>query len=118
MVETLADHLPTGKVVTVSETPFDFLREKEIGSVRLNTPFVIDTNSKDIAKVFSEKSGISLTVKTDQPAVVVYTPPEFPAICFETQNYPDAPNQTNFPSSVLRRGEKYTNNSVFVFDLI
>lgn len=118
MVETLANHLPTGKVVTVSETPFDFLQEKEIGNVRLNTPFVIDTNSKEIAKVSSEKSGISLVVKTDQPAVVVYTPPEFPAICFETQNYPDAPNQKNFPSSVLRRGEKYTNSSKFIFDLI
>jgi aldose 1-epimerase len=118
MVETLADHLPSGKVVTVTETPFDFLREKEIGNVRLNTPFVIDSNLKAIAKLASKKSGIALTVKTNQPAVVVYTPPEFPAICFETQNYPDAPNQKNFPSSVLRRGENYMNTSAFTFDLI
>ena len=118
MVETLADKLPTGKVVSVSETPFDFLQEKEIGSVRLDTPFVLNSNSQFAAKVASKNSGISLTVQTNQPALVVYTPPEFPAICFETQNYPDAPNHKHFPSSVLRPGELYENISEFTFDLI
>ncbi len=118
MVETLADKLPTGKIVATSETPFDFLQEKEIGSVRFDTPFVLSPNSKFAAKVASKKSGISLHVKTNQPAIVVYTPPEFPAICFETQNYPDAPNHEHFPSSVLRPGELYENISEFTFDLI
>lgn len=118
MVETLADKLPTGKVVTVSETPFDFLQEKEIGSVRLDTPYVCNENSKFAAKVSSKHSGISLSVKTNQRALVVYTPREFPAICFETQNYPDAPNYKHFPSSVLRPGERYENISQFIFDLI
>ncbi len=118
MVETLADKLPTGKIVTVSDTPFDFLQEKEIDSVRLDIPFVIDPNSKFAAKLSSEKSGVSLTVKTNQPAMVVYTPLEFPAICFEAQNYPDAPNHKNFPSSVLRPGELYQNISEFTFDLV
>ena len=117
MVETLADKLPTGKVITVSKTPFDFLQEKEIASVRLDTPFVRDANSAIAAKLTSDKSGISLTVKTNQPAVVVYTPQEFPSICFETQNYPDAPNHESFPSSVLRPGELYQNISEFTFDL-
>lgn len=117
MVETLADKLPTGRVVSATETPFDFLQEKEIGSVRLDTPFVLNSNSNFTAMVASKKSGISLRVKTNQPAIVVYTPSEFPAICFETQNFPDAPNHKHFPSSVLRPGELYENISEFTFDL-
>jgi aldose 1-epimerase len=74
--------------------------------------------SEVVAALSSEKSGISMKVTTNQPAVVVYTPTDFPAICFETQNYPDAPNQKNFPNSVLRPGEVYKNHSKFVFDLI
>lgn len=117
MVETLANKLPTGNIVSVSETPFDFLQEKEIGSVRLDTPFVLSSNSKFGAMVTSKKSGIELRVKTNQPAIVVYTPAEFPAICFETQQYPDAPNHNHFPSSVLRPRELYKNISEFTFDL-
>lgn len=118
MVETLADKLPTGKVVSVGETPFDFLKEREIGRVRFDTPFVLEPKTKSAAKLSSHKSGISLSVRTDQPAMVVYTPSEFPAICFETQNYPDAPNRKNFPSSVLRPGELYENSSAYIFDLL
>jgi len=59
-----------------------------------------------------------MSVQTNQPALVVYTPPEFPAICFEAQNYPDAPNQKHFPNSVLRPKELYQNISKFIFDLL
>lgn len=118
MVETLADKLPTGNIVSVSGTPFDFLKERPIGRVRFDTPFVIDPSMKTAARLASRKSGISLSVRTDQPAMVVYTPNEFPGICFETQNYPDAPNHKNFPSSVLRPGSLYENHSAFIFDLL
>jgi len=109
--------LPTGELLAVKETPFDFLSEQKIGATRLDTPFVIDSEVNIAAIVSSEKTGIEMQVSTNQPALVCYTPPEFPAICFETQNYPDAPNQKNFPSSRLRPGETYTNASKFVFDL-
>lgn len=118
MVETYADLLPTGKLVSVRETEFDFRQEKKIGSTRLDSPLVIDLNSKLAGRVSSEKTGISMEVSTNQPALICYTPPEFPAICFETQNFPDAPNQSNFPNSKLRPGEIYNNTSKFVFDLL
>lgn len=118
MVELLANKLPTGEVVKVANTAFDFLEEKNIDNTRLDTPFVIDSKTEVAAKVSSEKSGISMEVITNQKAMVVYTPTNFPAICFETQNYPDAPNQNNFPSSILRPGEHYENESTFVFDLL
>ncbi|MGI9550772.1 MAG: aldose epimerase family protein, partial [Aurantibacter sp.] len=70
------------------------------------------------AKLSSKISGIGMEVTTNQPAVVVYTPLKFPAICFETQNFPDAPNHEHFPSCVLRPGETYENESRFKFDLI
>jgi len=118
MVEVYADLLPTGNVVPVKETSFDFLEKKKIKSTRLDTPFVIDATSKHAGTISSEKTGISMEVTTNQSALICYTPSEFPAICFETQNYPDAPNQKNFPSSRLRPGEIYKNESRFVFDLI
>jgi len=115
MVETHENLLPTGKIVAVKDTEFDFQVQNKIAGQPLDTPYVIDTNAKSAAKVYSKKSGIGMEVKTNQPAVVVYTPPHFPGICFETQNYPDAPNHNNFPSSVLRPGEQYLNDSKFVF---
>jgi aldose 1-epimerase len=117
-VETDDDLLPTGRVSSVTASSYDFLEEKQIGTTRLDTPMVNNSISEVVAALSSEKSGISMKVTTNQPAVVVYTPTDFPAICFETQNYPDAPNQKNFPNSVLRPGEVYKNHSKFVFDLI
>ena len=117
-LETYDNLLPTGKLLPVKGTKYDFLNSKPIGKKRLDTPFVLDLMTDIAAKLSSKKSGIGLEVSTNQPAVVVYTPQAFPAICFETQNFPDAPNHEHFPSSVLRPGQTYTNKSVFKFDLI
>ncbi|MDR1710399.1 MAG: galactose mutarotase [Propionibacteriaceae bacterium] len=62
--------------------------------------------------------GLTLTVRSDAPAVQVYdgqhfdgaTPPPYPkyaGVAIEPQNYPDAPNHAEFPSAVLRPGEEY-----------
>jgi aldose 1-epimerase len=58
-----------------------------------------------------------MQVKTNQPCMVIYTPPSTGSICFETQNYPDAPNHANFPSSILQPGEAYKNESIFKFSV-
>lgn len=118
IIEMQPNKLPTGEICSVDLTPFDFRKEKQIENTNLDHAFVIDPNKKIVAKVSSEKSGIAMEVATNQPALVVYTPSEFPAICFETQNYPDAPNQKNFPNSKLRPGEVYKNESSFSFDLL
>ena len=36
-------------------------------------------------------------------------------LCLETQNFPDAPNQPSFPSSILRPGEKYIQSTMIRF---
>lgn len=117
-LETLDNLLPTGKLLPVKGTKYDFLNEKPIGKKRLDTTFVIDLKTNVAVKLTSKISGIGMEVTTNQPAVVVYTPLKFPAICFETQNFPDAPNHGHFPSSILRPGEKYANESKFKFDLL
>lgn len=72
-----------------------------------------------------------MEVETNQPCLVVFTPHKFPklglrhesrygrfpAICFECQNFPDAPNQPNFPSALLKPGEPYQNEIRYRFSI-
>lgn len=37
------------------------------------------------------------------------------SVCLETQKYPDTPNKPEWPSCVLRPGEKYTSHTIFKF---
>ena len=115
-LETYSNLLPTGKLLDVAQTAFDFRESKPIGETRFDTPLVL--HAAFAGSVYSPVSGIRLRVTTNQPAVVIYTPPGFAGICFETQNYPDAPNISAFPSSILKAGETYLNQSVFTFDLV
>ena len=36
-------------------------------------------------------------------------------LCLETQHFPDSPNHSNFPSTVLKAGERYDSTTVFKF---
>lgn len=118
ILETQDNLLPTGKLISVKDTDYDFLTRKEIAGKRLDTPYVVSDDAKKVAELYSPVSGIQMKVESNQPAVVVYTPPEFGAICFETQNYPDAPNIQSFPPAVLHPGETYYNQAIFTFDLV
>tara|TARA_B100001146_G_scaffold225014_1_gene245674 strand:+ start:3473 stop:4396 length:924 start_codon:yes stop_codon:yes gene_type:complete len=114
-LETKDNLLPTGRVLATEDSSFDFLSSKRIGKTRLDTPFIVDVKSPIAAKCTSEKSGITLEVASNQLGLIVYTPKDFSAICFETQNLPDAPNQKHFPSATLRPGEHYRNITEFRF---
>jgi len=67
-----------------------------------------------VARVRELRSGRVLEVRTDQPAMQLYTgnPVGF---CLETQNYPDAINHQNFPSPIVRPGTPYRTSTVFAF---
>ena len=82
------------------------------------------------AKVVCPETGITLEVYTDEPGVQVYTGnfldgtvkgkngidyPLRSAICLETQKYPDTPNKPEWPSAILKPGEKYTSRCIFAF---
>ena len=40
---------------------------------------------------------------------------KYTGLCLEPQHFPDAPNHPNFPSTVLRAGEQYTQTSIYRF---
>ncbi len=81
------------------------------------------------ACVYHEESGRMMEVITDQPGVQLYTAcatdckggrggvdyGHFSGLCLETQHFPDTPNHANFPSTVLRPGEKYDTTTIYAF---
>lgn len=117
-VETDSRAVPTGKILRVENTAYDFRETRSLKEKGLDTPFICKEKDLPVAIVYSKYSGIRMQVKSNQAAVVIYTPPSFPAVCFEVQNYPDAPNNKNFPSSLLHPGETYKNEALFIFDLV
>ena len=114
--ETDSRRLPTGRLPGVMGTAYDFLEERPLGDFTMDTPFLLDANRDFAARLTSSVSGIRLTVHTNQPGLVVYTPEHFAGICFETQNLPDAPRFDHFPDARLNPGETYVNESHFVFE--
>lgn len=109
--------VPTGKKLSVLTTPYDFLESKKINEVRLDDYFVLNPNQKDQAVLYSPLTGIEMTVNTDQPGIVVFTPPHFEGICFETQKFSNAPNIPSFPSTEIDAHTKYVHSSQFRFSL-
>jgi len=83
------------------------------------------------ARASHPKSGRTLEVLTTQPGVQFYTGNHLAeslakgkggvvygfrsGFCFETQHFPDSPNQPSFPSAVLAPGERYQHTTVFRF---
>lgn len=138
--------MTTGQIESVDSTLFDFRTPGYIGTDINNIDdeqisngngydhnWVLDTKG-DITvpavELYCEKSGISLTVYTDEPGVQVYSGNFLDgtvvgkkgvvynhrtAICLETQHYPDSPNKTDWPSVVLRPGETYTSHCIYAF---
>lgn len=130
--------IPTGEIAPVDGTPFDFRDPKAIGKDIDKTRggydhnFVIDRNSGDLewfAKLEDPKSGRTLEVLTLEPGVQFYTGNflngtlisngiayvKNAGLCLETQHFPDSPNQPDFPSTILRPGEKYYTKTVYRF---
>jgi aldose 1-epimerase len=110
--------LPTGEKRIISLSSEDYLIEREINSnfTPLDTVYLMEETAESIVKLESAEVSISLEVFSNQPICVVYTPQfvndvnfeiQFPAICFETQGFPDCINHGNFPSNILRKGEEY-----------
>jgi aldose 1-epimerase len=109
--------VPTGKKLAVENSTFDFREEKAIGNIRLDDYFVVNQNKKEIASLYSPDTGIVMKTLTDQPGVVVFTPPHFEAICFETQKFSNSPNIPTFPSTLIKANEEYTHRTRFEFSL-
>jgi aldose 1-epimerase len=141
------NQIPTGAHTAVAQTPFDFSSFKTIGKdfnaenkqLEIGNGydhcFVInpsETAMVEAAVVQHPKSGRVMKVFTDQPGVQLYTGnfldntltaknggtygPQT-GFCLETQHFPDAPNQPNFPTTTLNPGETFTSETWFQFSV-
>ena len=109
--------VPTGLKKAVNQTSFDFRKQKQIGENRMDDYFVLNNKSNEAAVLFSSETGIEMSTHTDQPGIVVFTPPHFDAICFETQKHPNTPNIKNFPTTLVKKEEAYRHKTLFKFRL-
>lgn len=124
--------LPTGNLVKLKKQPKDFSNNKLIGNRPLDDTYVLRSEKGEIAAIlFAPLTGLKMQVITNQPALVAYAPEElpqdfmyktkiskeYPSLCLEGQNFPDAPNFRNFPSSVLKPGDNYYNKTVYAFSV-
>ena len=138
-------YMTTGEIAPVKNTPFDFTTPTYIFSYidakheqikngnGYDHNWVLNTQgdiSKLAALLYSEESGITMMVYTDEPGIQVYsgnfldgtvtgkkgvTYQKRSAICLETQKYPDTPNKPEWPSALLRPGETYHSHTIFAF---
>ena len=129
ILETTSEIIPTGGFLNTADTDFDFDKAKNCPS-DIDVTFVLDAKSKMAASLYNERNDLTMEVYTDQPAVHIYVGGNcfktikgkenadyHPAsgICFETQNFPDAPNHKHFPNSVLRKDEVYAQKTSYKF---
>lgn len=139
--------IPTGEIAPVKDTPMDFTSWKQIGReidcgyLQLEQARGYDHNwavngwdgkLRLGAKARDEESGICLEVYTDLPGIQFYTGNYIisgtegkkgavyerrQGYCFETQYFPNAVNQKNFQSPVVKAGEVYHRETIYRFVL-
>lgn len=144
-LELNEEFLPTGKLVPVDDSVFDFRESRKIADgvhsrhpqnvlvgYGYDHPFLLDENKNNIIVLTEEKSGRKLTVDTTESAVIVYTGNNLDSmenmrgkrlrnhlgVCLETQGPPDSIHHPHLHSVILQAGEEYTSKTVYSFGVI
>ena len=137
---TDADEIPTGEIVAVAGSVYDFRALRPIRQTRGGEQVVFDKNfvidrakaaaRRPHARLQSPKNGLILDIASTEPGCQFYdgymmavpvpglegrTYPVNGGCCFEPQAFPDAPNHPGFPSTVLRPGETYRQSTRYAF---
>ncbi len=135
--------VPTGERRPVAGTPFDFRKPSTIGAridqddeqLKLakgyDQNFILnDSGLRLAARAVDRKSGRTLEVHTTQPAVQFYSGNNLDGsvkgkggvayqarqgFCLETQHFPDSPNQPSFPTTELRPGQLFHQQTIYKF---
>jgi aldose 1-epimerase len=134
--------IPTGELAPTENTLMDFTAPMEIGkgihqvNGGYDHTFVLnnfDGDVREVAQVIENESGRLMKVFTDQPGMQFYSGnfldgsikgkegkvyEQHFGFCLETQHFPDSPNQSGFPSTVLRPDEKYATTTIYRFEVI
>ena len=110
--------IPTGEIAPVAGTPFDFRDGKPV-TPEFDHNFVLRGAAGEPAlELVEPATGIVLKVYTDQPGLQMYSGKPECGLVLETQHFPDSPNHANFPSTELRPGESYTQNTIYHFEIL
>ena len=136
--------IPTGQPLPVLGSPFDFREPTKPGAgirqddIQLKFGHGYDhnwilNNTGGVglaARVEDSSSGRVLEVYTDQPGIQFYTGNFLDgkikgkggkaatlrsALCLEPQHFPDSPNKPSYPTTELKRGDKYDTTTEFRF---
>lgn len=137
--------IPTGEIKSVKGTPMDFTEPETIGRrIEQNYQqlqyaggydhnWVLNKNDESTtlaARVAEPDSGRVMEVYTTQPGIQFYSGNFLDGtitgkcgrvykhrygFCLETQHFPDSPNKENFPSTILRPGQRYEQITEFRF---
>lgn len=137
--------IPTGEIAPVAGTPFDFTKAKPIGQDLKkieSDPVGYDHNivvrgepfeMKTVAEVVEPTSGRKMVLRANQPGVQFYSGnfldgtltgkggavyQQYQGFCLETQVYPDAIHNPNWPQAVLRPGERYHHRMEIAFSTV
>lgn len=137
--------IPTGEILKVAGTPFDFRTPKPVGrdidadheqiknGAGYDHCYVLNKHEEGelsfAARIKEPKSGRTMEVYTTEPGVQLYTDNwadgykgqhgatfgRRSAICFECQHFPDTPNHPYFPSVLLCPDRKYKQKTIYKF---
>ncbi|MFW5753442.1 MAG: galactose-1-epimerase [Marinilabiliaceae bacterium] len=133
--------IPTGEIKPVEDTPMDFTEPQAVGE-RIDEVtggydhnFVLAREKSDeprfAAKLEDPQSGRTMELYTEEPGIQFYSGnfldgtlktedrvfEKHAGLCLETQHFPDSPNQSEFPSTILKPGETYNTQTIMVFDV-
>lgn len=135
--------IPTGEMMDVTDTPFDFRSAKPIGKdLRVAHPQMEICGGYDInfavrgegmrrmVRAYSPKSGIVMECHSTEPGVQLYNGifldtekgrgtqngyNNYDGFCLETQHYPDSPNHPAFPSTTVTPSAPYESETIYKF---
>lgn len=132
----MVEQIPTGRIVPVIGTAFDFNTPTKLSAAGLemgyDDNFVFDDQDGELNYIgcLSEaNSGRKVEIYTTQPGMQLYTGywiPEltvkgkkkfgsFSGVALETQHYPDSVHHPKFPTVLLKPGELYDEKTVYKF---
>jgi aldose 1-epimerase len=136
--------IPTGRLISVENTPMDFRKntrifdriEEDYDQLKITGGYDhnyvnkgTDAGIQKVAILSDEKSGRVMEVYTDLPGVQLYagncieemvgkdgaTYNKRHGVCFETQYYPNAINIENFPSPITGPNKPFESTTIFKF---
>lgn len=137
--------IPHGEFMDVIGTPYSFKGGVKLGKNMFSDDHMIalchgfdfnycldrktENDLEFCASVYDEKSGRYMECYTTLPGVQLYTSntvkgsvgkktyENYAALCLETQDFPNSPNCPEYPSTVLKKGEKYHTETVYKFSV-